>query len=164
MLDGISDAEASVLPEGEKWSIQQIVEHVAMVEFGTSRICGRLVEGARADAKPSDGSFSLTPNFLGRAAEIAMLKVEAPERVQPTGRVKIDGAFEMMAQNRTALAALRSDLEQFDLSGHTFPHPFFGPLTAAEWLAMAGMHEQRHTKQIEKVLEKVRRATTGTGQ
>lgn len=156
VLGTISPDEAAALPDDEKWSIRQVVEHLSMVEFGTSRICGKLLDGARADGRPSDGSFALSQTFQERAAEIAVLKLEAPERVHPTGKVAISDALKMMDTNREAFETMRPDLERFDLSGHAFPHPFFGDLTAGEWLVMVGMHEQRHTKQIEKLLEKVR--------
>lgn len=156
VVKGISDAEATVLPEGEPWSIQQIVEHVLMVEFGTSRICAKLLDGAKAAGKTSDGSFTLSANFGERAAEIALLKVEAPERVQPTGNVTIAESLERLVSSGETIDSMRIELARFDLSGHKFPHPFFGDLTAGEWLVMVGLHEERHTRQIEKIIEKIR--------
>lgn len=152
----ITPEEAAALPDGEKWSIQKIVEHVSMVESGASRICSRLVGSAKAEGKASDGSFSLGPTFGEKAAQIAALKVEAPEMVQPTGEVAILDALARLTSATEAIKGLRGDLESFDLSSHTFPHPFFGPLTAGEWLVIAGLHEQRHTSQIEGVLAKIR--------
>lgn len=155
-LGEISSEETTALPDGEKWSIQQIVEHLSMVDFGISRICAKLLEEAKAAGTPSDGSFALSTEFGERAAEIAMLRVEAPERVQPTGNVPISEALERMGANREAFGSMRSDLERYDISGPKFPHPFFGDLTAGEWLVMAGLHEQRHTKQIERLAAKIR--------
>ena len=87
---------------------------------------------------------------------IAGMKVEAPARVQPTGDVTIDQAREILCSSRRALDSLRADLEQFDLSDARFPHPFLADLTAVEWLKVAGGHELRHTKQIEKLLQTMR--------
>ncbi|MEO7659943.1 MAG: hypothetical protein ABIV48_10045, partial [Pyrinomonadaceae bacterium] len=47
-LREISPERASILPEGEKWSIQQVVEHVSMVDSGVSRICAKLLAAAKA--------------------------------------------------------------------------------------------------------------------
>ena len=85
-----------------------------------------------------------------------MLRVEAPDRVQPTGGVTIAEAVERINANCETFGAIRSDLERYDLSGPKFPHPFFGDLTAGEWLVMAGQHQHRHTKQIERFVEKIR--------
>ncbi len=155
-LKGVTDKEAAVLPNGEKWSIQQIVEHVSLVDAGTSRICAKLLEKSRTDGRPSDGSFSLSSEFGQRSAEIRDMKVEAPERVQPTGDVTIAEALDQMAANKKLLDFMRPDLEQFDLGSAKFPHPYFGDLTAAEWLVMLGGHEARHTNQIQRHLESLR--------
>ncbi len=155
-INNIAPAEATAIPDGESWSIQHIVEHLWMVEFGSARICRRLLDAAKAEGKPSDGSFSLGPQFGERAAQIAVTRVEAPERVQPTGQLPIAESLERMKQTAADLEAMRPDFEQFDLAGHTFPHPFFGELNAGEWLVMAGLHERRHNDQIARLAAKIR--------
>lgn len=156
-LGEITPDEATALPEGEKWSIQQIVEHLSMVDFGISRICLKLLAASRADGAVSDGSFALSANFGERAAEMGALKVEAPELVQPTGDVDIAKALSRMEASRDIFDSMKEDFEQFDFSAHKFPHPFFGDLTAGEWLVMAGLHQHRHAGQIEKLVERIRK-------
>ena len=156
VLGGVSPDEATKTPDDGSWSIQQIVEHLALVGGGTVRICTKLVDGARADNKPSDGSFSLSDEFNHRSEMAAAAKIEAPERVVPSGTVPIAESVQKLEEARTALNGLQPDMERFDLSGHTFPHPFFGELTAAEWLVIAGGHEMRHTLQIQRALEQIR--------
>ena|SRR5436190_2670786 len=155
-LSGISPAEATLLPDGEKWTIGQIVEHLSMVDSGISRICAKLLGEAKGIGKPSDGILKLSPDFLEKAAVVADVKVEAPERVQPTGNVSVADALGKMTANRPAIETLRADLEKYDLSGPKFPHPYFGDITAAEWLVVAVGHEHRHTKQIQRLLAKIR--------
>lgn len=157
LLNSISPDEAAAMPVGEKWPIQHLAEHVAIVSNGISRICGKLVEAAKQDNRPSDGSFTLPASFGERAAGIAGIKVEAPERVHPTGNVTIAQALDGLATATAAYDSLRTDMASYDLSGHTFPHPFFGDLTAGEWLVMAGLHERRHGEQITALLAKVRK-------
>jgi hypothetical protein len=156
VLGGVSPEEAGRKPEDGSWSIQQIVEHVALVAGGTARICSKLVDGARADNKASDGRFSLSDEFNHHSEMAAAAKIEAPERVQPTGTVTLAESIQKLAETEGAIEPLKSDMERLDLTGHTFPHPFFGDLTAAEWLVVAGGHEMRHTLQIQRVLEQIR--------
>ncbi|MBX3507119.1 MAG: hypothetical protein KF895_16705, partial [Parvibaculum sp.] len=47
-------------PEGEKWSVAEIVEHLAMVEDGISRICAKLIGKAEKNGDVSDGTISIT--------------------------------------------------------------------------------------------------------
>lgn len=155
-VNGISPEEAMALPEGEKWNLQQLIEHVSIVGINISRLCAKLLEGAKQNNVPSDGSFSLSQNFGEKAAVIAVTKVEAPDRVQPTGEVSIEESLATLKAATEAFDSLRPSFESYDLSAHTIPHPFFGPLTAGEWLVMAGLHEHRHSTQIEVLLTKVR--------
>jgi hypothetical protein len=156
-LDGISNDEAATLPDGEKWSIQHIVEHLSLVETGISLICTRLLDDARTDGETSDGSFSLSDKFREQLSQLASgRRVEAPERVQPTGDVAIAESVAKLTAATDTLKSLRPGLESTDVTGHTFPHPFFGLLNPAEWLVIAGLHERRHTTQIEGLLSKIK--------
>jgi len=87
---------------------------------------------------------------------MATRKAEAPERVRPTGSVSVAESKERLAANDVAFDSFREGFEQLDLTEPKFPHPYFGELTAVEWFALAGLHERRHTDQIERILAKIR--------
>ena len=57
-----------------------------------------------------------------------------------------------MRRSRAELHGLRPKLEAIDLSGMTYPHPAFGPLNLYQWLALIGMHEDRHLRQVESIM------------
>ncbi len=154
-LETLTDRQASYRPEGEKWSVAQIVEHVSMVESGISRICAKLLSSAETDGQLSDGTVRISDRFIEKSSEIASMKLEAPERVHPTGEVSITESLDSMEESRTKLSELRPLFEEFDGDTHKFPHPFFGDLSAVEWLALVGGHEARHLKQIRTLLEKI---------
>ena len=156
VLATVTPTEAVTKPDDQTWNIQEIVEHLTMVEFGTARICTKLLDEAKKDGKLSGGRVELSTLFAERSAQIAELRVEAPDRVHPTGNITILESFERMDANTKIFDEMRHDLERYDLSGHKFPHPYFGDITAAEWLAILGGHELRHTKQIEKLLQDLR--------
>lgn len=152
----ITDAEATALPDGEKWTIQRLVEHVSIVEFNIARICAKLLEAAKTNGKRSDGTLALSDDVAAKWAAAADAKLEAPERVQPTGKVSIASAFDQMNENRETFEAMRDDFESYDVSQSWFPHPYFGNLTATEWFVLSGGHAARHTAQIGRVLAKIR--------
>jgi uncharacterized damage-inducible protein DinB len=157
VLSTVTQDEATARPGGETWSIQEIVEHLTMVEFGTARICTKLLNEARQSGKLSNGWVELSAVFAERSAKVATQRLEAPDRVHPTGKVTLPEALKRMDENKKLFDGMRADLERYDLSKHKFPHPYFGDITAAEWLVILGGHELRHTKQIEKLLEKLRK-------
>ena len=155
VVSGLTSEQLNLRPDGEKWSIQEIVEHIAMVYESTGRICAKLVTGAKTAGKTGDGRVNMSASFGEKSKAIAGMKVEAPERVQPSGEATVDASFARIDETKRFFDTLRPDLESLDLSEHTFPHPFFGQITAAEWLVLAGGHADRHTKQIERLKERL---------
>lgn len=155
VLSDLTEAEATARPDGEKWSVQEIVEHVSIVDTGIARICAKLLAGAKAAGKPANG-LAVSEQFLKGAVSIANEKLEAPDRVHPTGAVAIADSLAKMDSIAKEIDGLRDDLNQYDLSTATFPHPYLGEMTAAEWLVMYGGHAARHAAQIERLLVRIR--------
>ena len=151
----ITDEQANALPDGEKWTIAQLFEHISMVDEGIGKICNKLLQQAEAEGKLFDGSVKLSDAFLERSGEIANLRVEAPERVQPTGEKTIAESMAVLDENRIRLNDIKALFETFDGNEFTFPHPFFGEISAVEWLRLLGGHEARHTRQIEALMAKI---------
>jgi hypothetical protein len=155
LVSSLTEAQTSTLPEGEKWTVAQIVEHVAMVDGSAMRICAKLLKKAQDSGKTSDGHVVISDNFLQKGSEIATMKVEAPEFVHPTEEKTIAESLDKLDENAAQLQEMRELFESLDGSEFKFPHPFFGEISAQEWLALKGGHEMRHIKQIEKLLTKI---------
>ena len=151
-IEGISDEQANALPEGEKWTIAQIVEHIGIVQEGMSRISAKLLNEAKENGKSSEGRVLIGDDFSQKAAGAREQKFEAPDRVRPTGNQTIAESIEKLEESRQRLKELRPLFETVDCSEQKFPHPAFGDLTAHEWLALVGGHEFRHIEQIKRLL------------
>ena len=156
IVDGITPDEANAALEGEKWTVAALVEHVAIVEFNMMKICSKLLSEAKEAGTVSDGKFALSATFGEKSAEIATIKVNAPERVHPQGGIAISDSLEKMSTTTVELSNLRDDFESHHSPDLRFPHPFFGELTAGEWLVLVGGHESRHIAQITRLLAKIR--------
>ena len=155
LLAGLSETQITTLPEDEKWTVAQIVEHISMVDEGSMKICAKLLKKAEAAGRISDGKVSISDNFLQKGKEIAGMKVNAPEFVQPTGAKSIAESLAKLDQNSEQLEQLRGLFESVDGTDLKFPHPFFGDISAQEWLSLKGGHEMRHIKQIENLLARI---------
>ena len=153
-VENLTTEEADALPEGEKWSIANIVEHISMVDGGGGKICARLL--SKAGDAPSDGRARISPEFLEKAMASAGAKLEAPEMVHPKAGKSIAESLAAMEENDKIFAELIPILESKDDSAAKFPHPYFGDLTATEWYAIKIAHVARHTRQIGNLLEKIR--------
>ena len=105
------------------------------------------------DEQPAgDGRIRLSDAFLEGGQKSYLEKWQAPERVRPTGTKTIAESLEVMAGNRIKLEEMRPLFETVN-SAATFPHPYLGELTAAEWLCLIGGHSARHMRQITRILE-----------
>lgn len=155
VLHGLTDNVAAATTDGEQWSVKQIVEHIALVDNGMSMICGKLLAQAMAAGIANDGRLELSADFIDNMSKISEMKFEPPERVVPTGEVSIEESLDLMKTAAQAFDTMGPDLASFDVTQHKFPHPYFGPLSATEWLVLLGGHKARHTQQIERLLEKI---------
>lgn len=147
-VEGISPEKAEARPSADRWSVAEIVEHVAIVESGIGRICAKLIGKAKAEELLSDDTFYLSPEFISGSERIDDMKLEAPERTHPKGSVSIADSLAMIDESHEALSGLREDIEKYDARAFKFPHPYLGDLSALEWLVLAGGHKSRHLKQI----------------
>jgi hypothetical protein len=147
--------KTSVLPDGERWTIAQVLEHVAMVDEGTVKICAKLLKKAQEAGQTYDGQVVISDKFLQKGAEIATMKVEAPSFVQPSAGKSVTESLAKLDETAESLNEMRPLFESVDGTAFKFPHPFFGDITAQEWLALKGGHEMRHLKQIQRLLEKI---------
>ncbi|MGI8638933.1 MAG: DinB family protein [Pyrinomonadaceae bacterium] len=154
MIGNLPDEKANFLPDGDKWSIAHLVEHIAIVEEGMTKISAKLLTQAQTEGKKSDGRANLSENFAKKAVEARTLKFEAPDRVRPTGKQTIAESLARMEENRKKLEELRPLFESVECSDFKFPHPFMGELNANEWLTLVGAHKARHLKQLENILKK----------
>lgn len=154
--NSVTDAEAHTELDGEPWTLAALIEHVAMVEAGIAKMCSRMIGGAKEQGTPSDGSFRISDGFSASMAENAGAKFEAPERVRPTGGVAIAESLARLDASSAEINAMKGDLEAYDVSAFTFPHPYFGPLNAAEWVMLSGGHVARHHAQAAAMLERIR--------
>ncbi|MEO8042019.1 MAG: DinB family protein [Acidobacteriota bacterium] len=155
VVSSLTEEQMSALPDGEEWTVAQIVEHISMVDESAMKICAKLLKKAQDAGKISDGSVVISDNFLQKGSEVAQMKLNAPDVVQPTAGKTIPESIAKLDENTEQLEQLRALFESVDGTDIKFPHPFFGEISAQEWLALKGGHEMRHIKQIEKVLAKI---------
>lgn len=154
-VSDLTDEQASFsLSEGgeQKWTVANIVEHIAIVQEGMTKISAKLLNEAQNRGGKSDGAAKISENFARKASEMSEKKFEAPEMVRPSGKRSIAESLEKMEETRQKLKNLRPLFESVECSDFKFPHPFMGKLTAHEWLALVGGHEIRHLRQIKNIL------------
>lgn len=134
-------------PAPERWSVAEIVEHVARIDTGVAKLLA-LKSGEPPTATPEQlAEGCLTPE---RAARVRSRdeRITAPERVRPTGTLSSEEALAQLAQARAALRAAFLAADPAVLDGAVYPHPIIGLLTLRAWVELLAHHDARHAQQV----------------
>ncbi|HTL69091.1 MAG TPA: hypothetical protein VL200_15605 [Lacunisphaera sp.] len=108
------------------WSVYMTVEHVRIVNATITGLLRLLPEGR-------------TPSRVASTAAV---------KPAPGIDETVIAAFERGCADLAAAAAAVPNLH----AGAHYAHPWFGPLDAAGWHAMAGFHLTLHRRQIEEII------------
>lgn len=141
---GLTEAQWRFRPGPDRWSIAEIVEHLAIVE-------SMVVEGVapqlaaapvvRAGGDPREKDKAILKQVPDRSA-----KYQAPEAVAPHGRESPEEWLTRFEERRKATSAWVKGTNL--LRGHLAPHPALGPLDGYQWALTIAAHSSRHTQQI----------------
>ena len=146
-VDRVPGDLRSTKPAEGRWSVQEVLEHLTLVEGRALMLLGALV----ADAPSLEGA-SADPTAVNRALlGNREMKIAAPEPIQPTGGVTVAAALESLERTRAALLAAMDQAEGKDLAKVSRQHPALGPLDGYQWIGSLAGHEMRHTLQIEEI-------------
>lgn len=158
-VENLSDEQAHAHPAPGSWSVAEIVEHLAVSEPRVAGLLEKLVGKAEAEGSWRDTSgdgearFPSPVSIAEHVERSRAEKYDAPEAIRPTGNVSVKDSLARLREARASVERLRPRLERVDGTALRFPHPAFGPLDLYQWLAFIGMHEERHLRQIESILE-----------
>lgn len=145
-VKGLTSAQWNFKPAPDRWSIAQVVEHIAVTEEG---IEGILAQIAQAPAPAADFDDRAVDAMILAKMTDRSTKAQAPPQLQPTGRWTPADALQHFTAASDALAADLRDTTA--LRHHVIRHPAFGPLDGYEWVLAAAGHTSRHTQQIMEV-------------
>ena len=138
-------------PAPDRWSVAEILEHLAIVEQRATRI----VREFAVSAPPRESGLPAPPSALDRTVlRDRTQRVTAPVPIQPKGEWDAAQAWTELEKSRIALLAAIRAAEGRDLTAVTRSHPRLGPLTGYEWIAALGAHEERHAFQIGEIADR----------
>jgi hypothetical protein len=142
-------------PAPERWSVAEVLEHLALVEhLFTERIGGRIAAARSRLAAEARERTPLPPRIAAMMASRAQTR-NAPDQVIPTGRMDAETALVALRQAHAGFRAALRDASGLALSTVTYEHPFFGTLNAYQWAELMAGHERRHAAQIAEIREQL---------
>jgi hypothetical protein len=137
-------------PAADRWSVANVLEHLAIVETQVVRRLARGLAEARTAGLPPGTDASAV-----RLADIARYldrerRFVAGAASQPTG-VAAEEAWAAMEEVRGSTRALVVEADGIAVDAIVFPHPVFGPLDFYQWIVFLGGHEGRHALQVREI-------------
>lgn len=141
-------------PAEGRWSIAQVLEHLAIVERQVVALLRRGVQQAMATGPlPDDEATTpVLPTIDGALLLDRERRVAAGPQVQPSGTVDANGAWQALERHRSTLLDLLHGIDGKRTDMVRAPHPVLGTLTLQQWIAFLGFHEARHAAQIRAVM------------
>lgn len=162
-LDGLRAAVEAVPPDrrGERpapdrWSVAEVLEHLAMVENAVLKVCTRELAAAREAGLPHETETTsvietLPPEKVANRERAWV----APDRLLPKG-VDASTAWTSLEHTRVRFNDFVRSCDGFALAQVSFPHPALGPLNMYQWLLFAAGHQARHAAQIREIAAQLR--------
>lgn len=136
-------------PTADRWSVSEILEHLALVETRiTALLAGRIDAARAAGLGPAREIDPVLPTLDLETILDRSRPLVASEAAQPTGSQDSDAALAELARARGVLREIVLSADGLALEEVIVPHPRFGPLNVYQWLLFVGGHEARHTAQI----------------
>jgi hypothetical protein len=146
-VKGLSAAQWNFKQAPERWSVAQVVEHLAAAEDMLRTMTVEQV--MKAPAAP-DRDVKMIDELVLKAIPDRSHKAEAPEPLRPVNR------FGSPEEALKHFVESRGQTEDFlkktaDLRDHAVDSPLGQKLDGYEWMLLIAAHSERHTKQINEV-------------
>ena len=145
----LSDAQWNFKQGPDRWSVGEVVEHLALAENFLAEARQKAMDGPPATAEQLAKAKGQDAVIL-KAIPDRTQKVQAPEPIQPKQRLgpreKVAAAYRSRRANTLAYAQKTTD----DLRSRVGDSPL-GPLDAYQWLLFTAAHNERHLGQIREV-------------
>ena len=147
-VDAVPVALRARQPAPDRWSVANVLEHVAIVETRVVRALSERLAQARAEGLPPGADAPVV-----READVARYlnrerRIVASGAAQPQGHLTAEAAWAAIDRARGSTRALVIETDGLAVEAVVFPHPVLGSLDFYQWVVFLGGHEGRHALQI----------------
>lgn len=145
----LSDAQWNFKAGPDRWSVGEVVEHLALAESFLSDTRQKVMAGPAASAEQLAKTKGQEAVIL-KAIPDRTQKVQAPEPIQPKQRLGSRAQVMAAYRDRRAQTLDYAQKTNDDLRSRVGDSPL-GPLDAYQWLLFVAAHNERHLGQIREV-------------
>lgn len=141
---GLSDAQWNFKAGPDRWSIAQVMEHIAAAE---DYIRGTVAEKVMTAPAVPGRDLKKTDDAILAMVPDRSQKAQAPEPLVPTNRFgSPEGSLKHFLESRTATERFLKTTS--GLRDHAVDSPMNMKLDGYEFVLLIAAHSERHTKQI----------------
>lgn len=144
---GLSDGQWNFKPGPDRWSVAEVMEHLAAAEDLLRGMTQENVMKTPAISPRDAAELKKIDDSVIAMVPDRTHKVEAPEPLRPTNR------FGSPAEAEKHFLESRATTEEYlrntpDLRAHAVDSPMGMKLDGVEWILLIAGHSERHTKQM----------------
>lgn len=140
-------------PSEDRWSVAEVVEHLALVEENITQRIKQLVVEQRANGLGAErDSTSVAQTFDPAFTLDRSRKRVAREAMQPRSGIDAAAAWTHLEHARQVTKDTLRELDGVALCEVSAPHPAVGSLNGYQWFLFLAAHEGRHTAQIREIM------------
>ena len=144
----VAEPDRARRPAADRWSIAEVLEHLAMVERGVAKLIAK-----RGRQTPAPDQIPASPLDGARVASLRGrdTRREVPDFVRPSGTLNAADALRALEDTRASLRQAVIAADPASLDACTHPHPVLGSITLRDWVHFVAHHEARHAAQIAEI-------------
>jgi DinB superfamily len=141
---GLSEAQMKFKSAPDRWSVAEVLEHIALAEdFLLQNVTDKIM---KAPAGAADRDIPKIDAMVLAMIPDRSHKAQAPPPLVPTGRWTPAETLDHFLKSRAKTMEFMDSTP--DLRAHVADSPLGQSLDAYEWLLFVAAHSERHTKQI----------------
>jgi hypothetical protein len=147
-LAATSPAALAFRPAPGSWSLEDVAQHLWLVERGAVHILATRIE------KPPLKADLMSPLKVTAMRLMVPLgiRIKAPvPEIVPTERMPVDAVRTRWEETRATLRGLLDQVKPERVNLRIFRHPIFGPLTLAQSVEFIGLHHDHHLHQVRRI-------------
>jgi hypothetical protein len=147
-VGGLSEAQLNFKPSPDRWSVGEVVEHLAASEEGLMQLIQNRVMTLPGRTEQVD--LAELDTLVLTAVADRSRKAQAPEELLPKKRFATTAeALKHFKEHRTKTLEFLQNTG--GLRAHVMESRLGKPLDAYQWVLLISAHTERHTKQIDEV-------------
>ena len=139
-------------PADDRWSVAEVLEHLAKVnrlfaEYIATSVAKARASGLGPEQQPrAPLSTDIVSKMKDRSA-----RRQARDIVLPSGTIECDDAWADLDRSREDIRKAVLEADGLALGSVTAEHRFFGVLNVYQWVELTAEHECRHADQIREI-------------